>query len=431
MTEFVRATHVWPGNLSDPMAHLRAGNALMDAGRQAEAADEYARALALAPHDPAARASLAAALLNLGRYPEADAVLDHAPPDRPWTHAMRAVSLEAKGHYDACIESYRRALALDANFHDAHFGIGLAYLTLGRFAEGWAGYAWRPVRREMAARAERPAWDGRPAPDATLLIQHEQGFGDTIQMCRYIPRAAGRAGRVVLRVPPPLVRLMASMPCEVVLDTAPPPPHDIYCGVMDLPGLFETSLETIPSGTPYLRAEQPDLYIGRLSGLPKPWIGLCWSGRPHYSKDRTRSIDPALLQPLLGVSGRLISLQVPRPDGGVPPPVRDWTHELRDFADTANLIAALDLVISVDTAVAHLAGALGKPVWLLNRFDTEWRWMLDRDTSPWYPAMRIFRQPSHGDWTSVLETVVEALARPEPKRAGFASRLGRLLGRGR
>jgi hypothetical protein len=190
------------------------------------------------------------------------------------------------------------------------------------------------------------------------------------------------------------------------------PPHDLHCSVMSLPLLCRTSLATIPGGVPYLRAD-PDAaaaWRARIGASVGRKIGLAWQGNPDYLLDRLRSISPARLRMLDGARDAVfVSLQLPRPAVTPPVPLIDPTDELADFADTAALMAALDLIITVDTSVAHLAGALGRPVWLLNRFNTDWRWLMERDDSPWYPTMRIFRQSTPGDWDGVLAAVRAAL----------------------
>jgi hypothetical protein len=401
----------------------------MAAGRKEEAVYEFADVVADDPNNETALGLLATALIDLARYDQAEAVLE-AAPDQPWAHALRAVCLAAMGNHETSITEYEHALRQAPDFHDARFGLAQVQLTLGRFASGWSDFTARPVRREMEARSQRPFWDGQPAPEATLLILHEGGLGDTIQMCRFVRRAMRRVDRVIVRVPPALFRLMADLHCDVVLDTVPPPPHDLVCGMMDLPGLFNANLETLPGPVPYLHAEHLDMFQARLNGMPRPWIGLCWAGAPGHHLDRQRSIDPAELAGLLGTRARFLSLQVPAPGVRLPIAVQDWTNEMRDFSDTANLIAALDLVITVDTAVAHLAGALGRPVWLLNRFDSDWRWLRNREDSPWYPSMRIFRQPAPGDWGSVLARVKAELTTADPKQTGVGGLLARMFGRG-
>ena len=395
-----------------PAAHLQRGQAFEALDRLDDAADAYRAAQRLRPDDPLARSKLCALLLHLGRFAEAEPLLA-AAPDAASFHGLRGVLLAATGRHAAAIAAYRRAIALDPAFDDARFGLGEALLTIGRFAEGWPGYRARQSARKLAALATRPAWDGRAVPGRTLLVLHDQGYGDTLQMCRYLPMAAARAGRVVLRAPGAMLRLLRTLDgaFDLVAEDAPLPAHDLACPIMDLPMLFGTTLETVPAAVPYLHADPAATaaWRARLAALPRPHVGLAWAGNPGYVHDLRRSMDAAALAPLGAVPAGFVSLQVPRP-GPLPPlPLADWTGEIGDFADTAALVAALDLVISVDTAVAHLAGALGRPVWLLNRFDTVWRWLLDRADSPWYPTMRIFRQPAPGDWPAVIAQAAEAL----------------------
>jgi hypothetical protein len=233
-----------------------------------------------------------------------------------------------------------------------------------------------------------------------------------IQFCRYIPLIHG--GRVIVAAPAPLRRLLLTLPgeAEVVPMESEAQPADVACSVLDLPGLFGTVLETIPAAIPYLHAE-PDAattWRPRVSRLQGRAVGLCWAGGARYQHDRRRSIPPESLSPLADVPDVCwVSLQK---DARQMPalPLVDWTEEFNDFADAAGLIAELDLVITVDTAVAHLAGALGRPVWLLNRFGGDWRWLLGRDDSPWYPTLRQFRQPVLNDWASVIAHVQRELA---------------------
>ena len=256
-----------------------------------------------------------------------------------------------------------------------------------------------------------------------LLLHAEQGLGDSIQFCRYVPAIAA-AGKVVLVVPAPLERLMVGLGARVVRRDEPLPAFDLQCPLASLPRLAGTRLETIPWPGPYLRPD-PKLALGwrdRLAGLPGLRVGLAWAGNPragdpvHTRLDGRRSIPLLQFSGLAAVQGlSFVSLQkgaaadqLKRRSGGLR--ILDRTAELTDLADTAAMIEALDLVISVDTAVAHLAGSLGKPVWLLNRFDGDWRWMAGRDDSPWYPTLTQFRQSGPGDWGEVLARVQTALS---------------------
>jgi hypothetical protein len=286
------------------------------------------------------------------------------------------------------------------------------HLLAGRYEEGWEGAAWcwrRPGTLSPHAFAQ-PEWDGVPVGEAGLLLHAEQGSGDTIQMARFVAQVAA-GSRVVLLVQPGLERLMARLSgvsCAVSRGEDLPA-FEAQFALMNLPGLLGTRVDTIPADVPYLSADPAETahWRARLAGLPGLRVGLVWAGSPAYRSDARRSIAPERLRVLADVPGvSFVSLQL----GGRPAfPMQDWTGEIRDFCDTAALIAGLDLVISVDTAVAHLAGALGRPVWLLNRFDPCWRWLLGRDDSPWYPTMRQFRQTAPGDWAGVLAAVRDAL----------------------
>jgi hypothetical protein len=264
----------------------------------------------------------------------------------------------------------------------------------------------------------RPRWNGEAGNGGVLLLHAEQGFGDTLQFCRYAPLAAARGWRVVLEVPQPLVRLMGSLDGveRVVASGDPLPEFDMQCPMMSLPFAFDTELDTIPADIPYLSADHRDVgrWESRLAELgPGLRVGLVWAGnaRRHSTDlnatDRRRSMDPALLGPLAGVGGvHFFSLQK---EGEPPFALHDYMDECTDFADSAALVETLDLVIGVDTSVIHLAGSLGKPVWLLNRYDSCWRWLREGETSAWYPGLRQFRQPLPGAWTPVVEAVCRAL----------------------
>jgi Flp pilus assembly protein TadD len=433
--------------LAPDLAAARAsvGLLLKEQGHLDQAIIELRRALALAPNDTGARVALGATLIELDRPDEAEpelraalaltpdnamalnnlGLVQHARgevadaitsltearrlrPDLAGIAANLAAALRDGGALDAALAEVEAALSVEPGNADAHFVAGTIHLARGDFARGWAGFAWRDrVHRAPARPPVPPAWDGSPLDGRALLVRPEQGLGDMIQFCRYVPLIRG--GRVIVAAPAPLLRLLRTLPgeAEVVPAEGATPPADIACSVLDLPVLFGTSLESIPATIPYLRAE-PDAAARwrlRVNALERRAIGLCWAGGARYQHDRRRSIPEEVLSPLADVPGiRFVSLQKDAPQAPDLPLV-DWTEELDDFADTAALIAALDLVITVDTAVAHLAGALGRKVWLLNRFGGDWRWLLDRDDSPWYPTLRQFRQPALHDWASVIARI--------------------------
>jgi Flp pilus assembly protein TadD len=433
-----------------PIARTSVGLLLKQQGRFEEAAAELRRAVALAPGHAPARAALGATLMELDRpneaEPELRAALDLTPDDAmarnnlglvqhqqgevadaiaSLTEARRlqpdmveiavnlAAALRDGGALDAALAETQAALVAEPENADARFTAGTIHLARGDFAAGWAGFAWRDrVHRASAPTPTPPRWDGSPLDGRTLLIRPEQGLGDMIQFCRYVPLISG--GRVIVAAPTPLLRLLRTLPggAEVVSMEGVVPSADVACSVLDLPVLFGTSLQSIPAPIPYLRAE-PDAiasWRARLNALQGRAVGLCWAGGARYQHDRRRSLPVEVLLPLADVPGICwVSLQ--KPASRVPDlALVDWTADLDDFAATAALIAALDLVITGDTAVAHLAGALGRPVWLLNRFGGDWRWLLDRDDSPWYPTLRQFRQPALHDWASVIARIRSELA---------------------
>jgi len=265
-----------------------------------------------------------------------------------------------------------------------------------------------------------PWWDGSPLRGRTILLHNEQGFGDTIQMSRYIPQVAAQGARLLFMCQPPLVELLRKLDgiSQFVFPNQPIPPHDVHCPMLTLPGVMGTTHLTIPNRCPYLKAdaERVRQWSSRMPSDRRLKVGLVWAGQPSHANDHNRSVALAKLAPFGAVDNVwLCSLQKGKAaqqiyDRSNSLRMQNWEKDLRDFSDTAALIANLDLVICVDTAVAHLAGALGKPVWLMLPFVPDWRWMLGRSDSPWYPSMRLFRQASFGDWESLISQVREALS---------------------
>jgi Flp pilus assembly protein TadD len=398
------------------------GVALCTLGHNDDAAKQFRKVLLQHPDHPGAYENLAIASRNLGRMEEARVAFDRAanlsPGRADLVYYSGAVRMSL-GHRMEAEVLYRRAVALQPDYPDARHSLATALLLTGRLAEGWPEFEWRRRLRGKHPRSfVQPRWRGEDLSGRTLLLHAEQGIGDTIQFCRYAC-LFGLTTRLILEVPHPLVRLLSSLAgaCLIVGEGETLPPFDFHCPLLSLPELFGTTLETIPAGIPYLHssAEATASWRSRLANLPRPWIGLVWSGNPDYYHDAARSLRLDDLAPLLHVPGiTFVSVQKgaasAQRHGSAGQMVHDWTDELADFADTAALVDALDLIISVDTAVAHLAGALGRPVWLLNRFDPDWRWLLDRDDSPWYPSLRQFRQKQPGDWGAVLFDVIAQLS---------------------
>jgi hypothetical protein len=316
------------------------------------------------------------------------------------------------------VEAFEKAITLRADYALAHWNLGLILLSLGDFQRGWAEYEWRWRRPEYARHDhfKRPRWDGTQLGRRRILLHTEQGFGDVIQFIRFVPKVVERGGKVILACHSELRRLLSKI--EGVQQWIDPgetlPEFDVHCPLMSLPKVFGTTVQTVPGQAPYLAAgaELAERWRERVEGLPGRKVGLAWAGRPGHGNDRNRSIRLNQLEKLGIVAGvSFVSLQKGEAARQQTPglTITDWTADLNDFADTAALIANLDLVIAVDTAVAHLAGALGKPVWVLLPFVPDWRWMLDREDSPWYPTMRLFRQPAIGDWETPISRIVEAL----------------------
>jgi tetratricopeptide (TPR) repeat protein len=445
-----------------PQAHYNLGTALAEQGRLVEAAACYRIAIDLQPHIPEAHNSLGYALARQGRldeavicyrraiglranYPEAYNNLGHALGQQGQLDGAIAcyrtalgfrrnyqdaannlgAALAEQGRLDEAIACYRGTIDLDPDFAEAHFNLALALLAQGDLAAGWQEYEWR-WRTPEGLTAQRifaqPQWRGEPAAGRTLLIHAEQGFGDTLQFCRYGTLAAASGLRVIMQVPRPLVRLLRRLP-GVALVIGPDealPDFDLHCPMLSMPLAMRTTIETIPSTAAYLHADPDEVaaWRTRLAALEdpledyRPRIGLVWAGAARAGTtlaavDRRRSMSLARLAPLLDLPGlHFFSLQK---DPATAPGLTDYMAEMEDFADTAALIANLDLVISVDTAVAHLAAARGKPVWLLDRFDACWRWLTGRRDSPWYPTLRLYRQPRPGDWESVLAEIARDL----------------------
>ena len=407
------------------------GNALRNLGRFDEAETSLREALRLKPDFANAHRNLGRVLFDVGRWEEAAASVRTAlrlQPDLPDALYDLGDIFYRLGRSAEAQRSYRAALGLRPEHPELHMSLGVTLLLAGQFEEGWKELEWRLQTKGMVGELSRfsvPFWNGEAIGDRVILLHAEYGLGDTLQFCRYVPQIAAGA-RAILEVQPPLVRLLSRLPglIKIVARGDRLPSFDLHCPLMSLPRAARTTLDTIPATTPYLEADPADVarWRERLAGLAGLRVGLCWAGGRTNNPgqillDSRRSITLDTLAPLGDISGvRFISLQKgpPAAEAACPPrgmELQDFTDDLHDFADTAALVETLDLVISVDTAVAHLAGALGKPVWLLNRFDTCFRWLQNRDDSPWYPLLRQFRQPAPGDWRSVISRARSALQR--------------------
>jgi len=410
-------------NPNFPKAHNNLGTALKEKGQLDEAIAAYRQAIILDPHYTEAHSNLGNALKDKGDVDEAIAAHRQAivlNPSFSEAHNNLGMALKDMGQLDEALAAYRQAVALRSNFPEAHYNVASVLLAQGDFQPGWEEYEWRwklkdfqPFLRNFA----RPLWDGSPLESRTLLLHAEQGFGDAIQFIRYLPFFIQQGGKIIVECQIELQRLFQTVAdgVQVVARGHPLPAFDLHCPLLSLPRIFGTTLDTIPNAVPYLQSDPHDAENCRREFRdhePITKVGLAWAGNPAHKDDHNRSMQLATLAPLVHIPGvRFFSLQ--KGEWGNPRTgleIIDWTKEPKDFADTAALIANLDLVIAVDTAVAHLAGAMGKPVWTLLPFVPDWRWLLDREDSPWYPSMRLFRQPSREDWDSVVAQVVDALS---------------------
>ena len=386
-------------------AHGNLGHALLAQKRISAAAESYEHAAALDQANAGVLVNLAYALLELGRLPEAErrarAALALRPADAE-AHQFLAAALAGLDRFDEAAASYRRALEIKPDYVEAHVNYAQLCLMRGDYAEGWKHYAWRRKGRDPAE------WTGaEDVRGRSILLQYEQGLGDTIHFCRYAPLLAARGATVYLQVPAVLAPLLRDLG-EIVPEGAPPPRTDFRCPLLSLPAAFGTTLADIPAAIPYVRADPGD-WRARLGGDAAKLVGLCWRGNPHYPGDRHRSMQFATIEPLLSAPGvRFVSLQKElRAEERHP----RLLHPGLDFAGTAGLVAALDLVISVDTVWAHWAGAAGKPLWLMLSRIPHWCWMMEREDSPWYPSARLFRQQAQGDWAPVIERIARELGR--------------------
>jgi tetratricopeptide (TPR) repeat protein len=402
---------------SNPAYHSNLGLALKDLGALEPAAEAFRRAIALRPDAAAAHNNLGIVFTALGRWDAALACSAKAlelQPELADAHANIGHVRRQQQKLAAAIAQYRTAIRLQPDFAEAHTSLAHALLQSGEFAAGWAEYEWRWQTRSMLAGRRgftQPQWRGEPGEGRALLIHAEQGFGDTLQFCRFAADAAARGFRVILEVQKPLVRLLRGMRKVAVIGRGESlPPFDLHAPLLSLPWALGLTLDGLPGPVPYLQPD-PELaahWRRRLGAPAGPLVGLAWAGShtaANAAIDRRRSIAPASLAPLFQAQASFVSLQKDGPPMPAGLPLIDLMPEVTDFADTAALIANLDRVITVDTAVAHLAGALGKPVWLLNRFDSCWRWLAGRRDSPWYPGLRIYPQPAPADWETPISEI--------------------------
>jgi Flp pilus assembly protein TadD len=444
---------------ANPLAvsfHSNLGMALSTKGRLDDAIAEFRRAIALKPDYAEAHSNLSLSLTRRGLHEEAIQACQEAIRLQPtWAelyvnygsalresgrlddamaafrkaialkpslvngHMNLGAALVAAGEHERGIESLRRAVQVQPKAPLAHWNLGMALLLVGNYEQGWAEYEWRFATRQWLGRPTRlrqGRWDGAELGGRSVLVYGEQGFGDAIQFARYVPMVAGRGGKVVLQVKRELVRLMKGLVGveRVIAEGEEDEAIEVQCPLLSLPGIFGTTVGTIPVGAPYLSAEENAAagWRARLdNGDRRLKVGLAWTGKTLPGTRRSVGLDR--LAAFWGVEGvRFVSLQKEAEAAGSRDGMDmvDWTAELKDFADTAALISCLDLVISIDTSVAHMAGAMGKATWVMLPFAADWRWLVGRGDSPWYPTMRLFRQKKADDWSGPVAEIAAALA---------------------
>jgi Tetratricopeptide repeat/TPR repeat len=419
---------------SDPhfaLAHTRLGIALNQQNRLAESEGSFTAAVRLNPDDAEAFCNLGVAVQRRGRLHEAIGHCERAlrlRPGFPEAHNNLGMALRHLAKWEEAEEHFEQALRLKPDYADPHYNLAFVWLTCGDFGQGWPEYEWRWAQPGFLRRAfQRPLWDGSDLRGRTILLYAEQGFGDTLHFIRYVQLIRQRGGTVIVECQRGLVSLLAGVAgiSHLVSQGDLHPAFDVQSPLLSLPGIFQTCLENIPAAIPYVHPKPALVEHWRraMSGVRTPnarqvfRVGIAWQGKPEFLHDCLRSIPLDYFTRLLEVEGvQLISLQLGL--GGddlrtLSGKVIDFGDRLDQksgaFMDTAAIMMNLDLVISSDTAVCHLAGALGVPVWVALALAPDWRWLLDRTDSPWYPTMRLFRQSRQGDWDEIFERITSEL----------------------
>lgn len=408
-------------------AHNNLGGVLHMQGQLDAALASYRNALELDPRQPEANQNYASIVRDTGALElavEGYLRQTRAVPEDAEAHNNLANAYRELGRHREALASFERALAADPEYAEAHFSRSFVLLLCGDYEKGWKEYEWRWRINAFNAPARRfpqAPWDGRKIAGGTILVHAEQGLGDTLQFVRYAPWVAERCSSVILECQPELKSLMESVTGigQVVVQGEALPPFSAHVPMMSLPGVFGTTLESVPWRGPYVQADPERSAAwrpraGRGDGALK--VGLAWAGRPQQWDDRKRSITLDMLAPLAQASGAVFysvqmgeaAAQSASPPAGMN--LVDLTAGIRDFSDTAALLSHLDLMITIDTSVAHLAGAMGVPTWVLVAHAPDWRYHLGRSDNPWYPSMRLYRQDRDGDWTGPIARVAEALA---------------------
>ncbi|NQW00791.1 MAG: glycosyltransferase family protein [Rhodospirillales bacterium] len=417
-----------------PDVYNNMGVALRSAGKLEAAVACYRRCLVLRPNHPGVYSNLGNAYRGLGRLQLSVASHQQAvklDPKNPEAYYNLGLALRDLGQPSQALAAFETTLRLKPDHAECRWDRSLTLLGMGDLSRGFAEYEWRwKLDRSPPRVLEKPLWDGSPLKGKTLLIQQEQGIGDMIQFARYIPLVKERVSTVVVETQPELARLMSTVKGadKVINRGSALPRFDAYIPMMTLARLFETTQATIPADIPYM-SPPPGQSVQLLPSMENQrQIGIAWAGRPTHQNDKNRSCDFKQFIELLGIPGvNIYSLQKGGresdiKENGCEALVIDMASRLNDFADTAALVSQLDLVITVDTSVAHLAGAMGKPVWVVVPFAADWRWGYNTSETPWYPSMRLFRQPQPGNWDQVFSDVRKALraelgiAPPQPVR---------------
>lgn len=419
---YERARGLAPGV---PEVHHNLGNILREKDRIDDALKCYDEAIRLRPEYAKAYVNKGIALISRGRLAEALTCSQKAVELQPAfaeAHNTLAHALSVGGKIEEALAEFDRAIELKPDYADAYWNRALLFLIRGEFERGWQAYEWRwqCKRATPLPPFVKPRWDGSDLAGRTLLLHGEQGLGDVLHFVRYAPLLKARGGRVIVQCQGGLIPLLSRTPGidQLVAWGKPSPPHDVWLPMLSAPTVLKTTLETIPASIPYVFPDPAlvDRWRWELTALPGFRVGIAWQGSPRHPWDSHRSAPLAAFEPLFQAPGvQLISLQ----KGGEEQAagrsqfpllhLSEFTDQAGAFTDTAAILKNIDLVIAVDTAIVHLAGALGVPVWAALHRTPDWRWMLDRSDTPWYPSMRLFRQKTFGDWAPVFQEIAAAL----------------------